>query len=64
MYKKDLPLLHILSDSTIGKLALKKGWTEQYAAAWSYLYFKSKRPPKHKDVLELEPRMVKKTLEQ
>lgn len=53
----DLPLLHILSEKAIFQLSKQKGWTKEYAAAWSYLYFKKKLPPSHLDTLNLTLRV-------
>lgn len=60
MYVKDLPLLHILSEETISKLSISKGWTKHYAATWSYLYFKNKLPPDHNEVINYQPNIIKK----
>jgi hypothetical protein len=61
LFVRDLPLLNILSDHTISKLATRRGWTKPYAAAWSLLYFKKGKPPEHTDVLILETQMILKT---
>ena len=48
-----------MSEETDDKLAYQRGWTEPYAAAWTHLYLKSKRPPSDYAVKKLIPKMLK-----